>query len=188
MKRLLILSLIALYSSVSFCKLGHPFQTNPHDFNNNGVGWISNVFPEIGDLAHNDNDNLIAGSSAGSILTFIFDQPFKDGPGKDFAIETVPANITWGNLADQAEFSLYLDDTFVASFTAKLNKPGTIFEFELPGKNIVANRISIKNLATYRGNWDETSIVYADAGIAYCVPEPCTILLLALGGLVLRKK
>lgn len=190
MKRCSLLLLLAVipYYSVSYCALEEPFTTGPVDCDGTGTGWTSDYYPEIGDLSHNGKENLIAGSAAGSIFKLFFAKPFTDGPGDDFAIETVPASIAWGYLADEAEFSFYMDSTFIDSFTAKLNMPGAVFTYELPGENIVANKIFIKNLATYQGNWGDTSIVYADAGVAYTVPEPATVSLLALGGLALLRK
>jgi len=66
--------------------------------------------------------------------------------------------------------------------------PSTTFTFELPSEHLIANKICIKNLATYQGNWDDTCITYVDAGVAYPVPEPATLLLLGIGSLLLRRK
>ncbi len=177
--------LLAIYSNIAFCKMDPPFDTPPIDTEFYGVSWGSDYYPAIGHLPHNGYKNLIIGTAAGSILTLQFQNPFTDGSGDDFAIRTGPGNIGWGYLADQAEFSFYMDNTFLGSFIAQLNMPGTTFTFELPGENMTANKICIENLAVYQGNWDDTTITYVDAGVT---PEPATLFLLGLGAVILRKK
>lgn len=179
--------LLTIFSNIAFCKMNAPFDTPPIDADTEGVSWGSDLFPTIGHLPHSVYTNLIIGSASGSTLTLQFQNPFTDGSGDDFAICTGPSNLDWGYLADQVEFSFYMDNTFEGSFISQLNTPGTIFTFELPGEHMIANKICIKNLATYQGNWDDTDITYVDAGVAYSVPEPATLLLLGLGAVILKK-
>jgi hypothetical protein len=191
MKSLLfaLVFILAFRASTAYCTIEVPFTTAPYDAYVSGTpSWGSNHFPDIGNLCHGGECDLILGTPAGATLTLCFENPFADGPGDDFAIKTVPASISWGHLADEAEFSFYMDDMFVDSFIGNIDKPDSLFTYELPDEDIVANRIVIKNLATYQGSWDDTEIVYADAGVAYTIPEPGTVLLFGVGGMALLRR
>jgi hypothetical protein len=77
--------------------------------------------------------------------TLIMDwaEPFRDGPGDDFAILTSPQG--WGALADRALFQVFSEGEFQTSFTASLG-PGQLFRFDFPDNNVVGDRIILTNI------------------------------------------
>ena len=119
-------------------------------------------------------------------LQLDFEIPFTDGQGNDFAILT--SSESWGYLADIAQFSFYLDGSLQGSFDAHLIADN-LHEFDLPGDNIVANRIVITNITPDPpGINDNATMAFIDAGVAYTVPEPATLVMLGFGVLMLKRK
>ena len=110
------------------------------------------------------------------ILTFSL---FTDGPGNDFAILT--NGQSWGPLADKALFEFFLGDTLQTSFAAAL-APDRLFEFELPGDDVVANRVVVTNITPDPpGVNNLAGMTFDAAGVSHPVTEPSTFLLLLIG-------
>ena len=121
-----------------------------------------------------------------SSLILDFETSFFDGTGDDFAILT--SSEGWGHLADAAQFSFFLDGALQGTFDAHLS-PDHLHEFELPGDSIIADRIVITNITPdLPGVNNDATMAFIDAGVAYLVPEPATLLLLGMGGLLMRKR
>jgi hypothetical protein len=105
---------------------------------------------------------------------------FTDGPGDDFAILT--SADSWGPLASLARFDFFLEGILQTSFTAALS-PDQIFQFELPGTGVIANRVVLANVTPDPpGINNLATMTFDNAGVAHVVAEPSTIFLLALAG------
>ena len=164
-----------------------PFNTEPFDVSavgNSGADFLG-FFRQHGgpeQLEISIGTNPPAGS-----LIMDFAVPFTDGPGNDFAILT--SSRSWGPLADKASFQFFLGGNLQGSFTASL-APDQLFQFDLPGSNLVADRIVVTNITPnpVPGVNDLAGMTFDNAGVAYIVgpstvPEPSTIALLTLGTL-----
>ncbi|MFC1996053.1 choice-of-anchor Q domain-containing protein [Chloroflexota bacterium] len=102
-----------------------------------------------------------------------FAVPFTDGPGSDFAILT--NSQAWGALADTALFEFFLDGTLQDSFTASLY-PDELFQFDLSGSGLVADRIVVTNITPDPpGTNDLATMTFDDAGVAYPISPPITV-------------
>jgi hypothetical protein len=167
--------------ALSSATLPAPFDTAPFttDCTGNCASRDSGGFfqkPSAGftSLVYFVGTNITAGS-----LILDFALPFGNGEGKDFAILT--SSESWGSLANIALFEFFLDGTLVGSFRASL-APDRLFEFELPGDNIIANRIVITNITPGPpGINDLATMTFIDAGVAHPIPSapPCTLNLTA---------
>ena len=142
---------------------------------------------------------------------FSFSQPFEFGAGIDFAIQVQDS----GNLGTAAEFYFFMGTNMVGSYSVNNLGNNGLYSYDIPLDGNLANTIVILNASsrinqasqTYRNN---PGIRITDAGVAYpvlgpaasesnwsvidasIVPEPSSLSLLALGGVVValrrRKK
>jgi len=112
-------------------------------------------------------------------LEMDFSNRFTDGPGDDFAILAAP---DWGPLADMARFDFFLDGLLQTTFTASLSAD-QLLRFDLPGSDVVANRIVLTNLAPDVGPGTQTTMAFDNAGVAHLIPEPGSGALLAVTAL-----
>lgn len=134
---------------------------------------------------------------------FSFSQPFEFGAGTDFSIQVQGS----GNLGTSAEFYFFMGTTMVGSYSVNNLGNNGLYSYDIPLDGNLANTIVILNASsrvnqaslTYRNNPD---IRITDAGVAYpvlgpaalesnwsvidasIVPEPSSLSLLVLGGLV----
>jgi hypothetical protein len=188
---LVIIEFLVFFPDLAFGALPPPFSTPPYDSDTDGASASrasGGFFPRISRGQTNvvywigtDSPPGFSGS-----LTLRFNTPFTDRAGNDFAVLT--GWECWGELADQAEFKFYRENTFIDSFSASLG-PNAVFAFDLPGCGMVADRIVITNITPDPpGANNLATMEFRDAGIAYVVPEPATLFLLGLGGLALLRK
>ncbi|HSE18641.1 MAG TPA: hypothetical protein VLB46_16415 [Pyrinomonadaceae bacterium] len=153
--------------------LASPFDTEPFDTEatGNSAANLSGSFRQDGgpeQFRYFIGTNITAGS-----LIMDFAVPFTDGPGNDFAILTNAES--WGPLADQALFEFFLDGTLQASFIASL-APNQLFEFDLPGTGVVADRVVVTNITPDPPEIDNsTTMTFDDAGVAHLVGESVII-------------
>ena len=93
--------------------------------------------------------------------------PFTAGPGNDFAILT--NSQAWGPLADTALFEFLLDGVLQPPFTASL-APDQLFQFDIPGSGLVANRVVVTNTTPDPpGINNLATLTFDDAGVAYVI-------------------
>jgi hypothetical protein len=112
-------------------------------------------------------------------LTMWFAHAFIDGPGPDFAILT--SGTSWGPLADEALFEFFLGTSRRASLVVHL-APDRLFELELPGADVVADRVRVTNITPDPpGANDLATMTFDIAGVTTSVPEPASMTLCALG-------
>lgn len=118
-------------------------------------------------------------------FTMEFARPFTDGAGFDFAILT--NSQSWGPLGDVALFEFFLGEVLQGSFSAIL-APDQLFEFDLPGSGLVADRVRVTNMSTDPpGINNLATMTFDNAGVAYSavpvsgIPEPSSIALVTLG-------
>lgn len=158
-----------------------PFDTEPFDTHALG-GSAANLLGSFRQHGGPEQFRYFLGTdvTAGSLI-MDFAVPFTDGPGNDFAILTNSQN--WGPLADAARFEFFLGGNPQASFTASL-APDQLFQFDLPGSSLVADRIVVTNITPDPpGINNLATMTFDNAGVAYVVPEPSTITLFSLGTL-----
>lgn len=150
-----------------------PFDTEPIDtlIQGNSAANFLGFFRQDGgpqQFRYFLGTNITPGS-----LTMDFAVPFTDGPGNDFAILT--SSSSWGPLADRALFEFFLNGNLQGSFIASLS-PNQLFEFDLPGSGLVANRVVVTNItADLPGFEDLGTMTFDNAGVAYLVGEPVII-------------
>lgn len=114
-------------------------------------------------------------------FTMDFSSPFTDGAGADFAILT--NSQSWGALAGSALFEFILNGVVQTSFIAQL-APDLLFEFDLPGTGVVANRIRVTNISQDPPGINNLAVMTFDnAGVVYAnpVPEASTLAMLSIG-------
>lgn len=170
---MVVILLLAAVSRTFADPLPAPFDNEPFDTDGTGNS-ASNLFgffrqdggPQ--QFRYFLGTNLIPGS-----LIMDFAVPFTDGPGNDFAILT--NSQAWGPLADQALFEFFLDGNLQASFVASL-APDQLFQFDLPGTGVVANRVVVTNITPDPPGIDNlATMTFDNAGVAYLVVEPVII-------------
>lgn len=150
-----------------------PFDTEPfdtHAVGNAGANLLGFFRQDGGpqQFRYFLGTNITPGS-----LTMDFAVPFTDGPGNDFAILT--SSQSWGPLADRALFEFFLGGNLQASFIASLT-PGQLFQFDLPGSGLVADRVVVTNITPAPpGINDLATMTFDNAGVAYVVAKPVTI-------------
>jgi hypothetical protein len=106
-------------------------------------------------------------------LILDFAVPFTDGPGDDFAILT--NSQAWGPLAESALFEFLLNGSLVTSFAASLT-PDQLFQFDLPGNDVVANRVIVTNITPDPPGFNDlATMTFDNAGVAYLLAEPVAI-------------
>jgi hypothetical protein len=185
---LVIIGFLVFFADLAFGVLPPPFNTPPYDSDTKGAsaGRDSGGFlPRISEGYTHLVCWLGTNGTPGS-LSLKFSAPFTDGAGNDFAILT--GGEGWGALADQAEFKFYRANTFIDSFSASLG-PNALFAFDLPGYGMVADQIVITNITPDPpGVNNLATMEFRDAGVAYTIPEPATLLLLGLGAAIATRK
>ncbi len=167
MQTLFVIAVLTFFSQSAFAKLSFPYDTEPFATDSSGVSASRDSGghfrrPERGYF------NLIywigTGTTPGSLI-LDFENPFTDAVDKDFAILT--DSESWGPLADIARFEFFLNDTLQGWFDAEL-RPDELFEFELPGNGIIANRIVITNITPDPDGVNNlATMTFTDAGVAY---------------------
>ncbi len=156
-----------------------PFLTRPFDidtFGNSALNYLGSFRQDGGPPQFRVflGTDLIPGS-----LIMYFALPFTDGPGNDFAILT--NSQSWGPLAGTALFEFYFGNDLQASFTAQLG-PDQLFQFELPGTGLVVNHVVVTNITPDPPGINNLAcMTFDDAGAAYPIPEPSSLVLLATG-------
>lgn len=172
MKRVILLSLLAIVlvsvlSKVCSATLPAPYDTPPYtvDAIGNSAGRNSGGFFQKPSMGYTSLIIWIGTDIVPGSLIMDFSDPFTDGVGDDFAILT--SSECWGPLADTALFEFFMDGSLVDSFSANL-APDRLFEFELPGDDIIANRIVVTNTTPDPpGINDLATMEFIDAGIAH---------------------
>lgn len=142
-----------------------PFDTAPFDTNavGNAAANLLGSFQKDGS-AEQFRYFLGTNNTPGSLI-MDFTVPFTDGSGNDFAILT--HSQAWGPLADTALFEFFLDGNLQTSFIASLT-PDQLFEFDLPGNGLVADRVVVTNITPDPdGINDLATMTFDDAGVAY---------------------
>ena len=153
--------------------LPSPFDTEPFDTDAAGNS-AANLFGFFRRDGGPEQFRYFIGTNfAPGSLIMDFAVPFTDGPGNDFAILT--NSQAWGPLADQALFEFYLGGNLQASFVASL-APDQLFQFDLPGTGLVADRVVVTNITPDPPGIDDlATMTFDNAGVAYLVVEPVII-------------
>jgi hypothetical protein len=148
-----------------------PFDTEPFDTDveGNSASNESGFFRKDGG-PEQFRYFLGTGVTSGSLI-MDFTVPFTDGPGNDFAILTNSSS--WGSLADKALFEFFLQGNLQASFVESLT-PDHLFEFDLPGSGLIADRVRVTNITPDPGGNNLATMTFDDAGVAYNFVEPVT--------------
>jgi hypothetical protein len=110
----------------------------------------------------------------GGSLSMSFTHPFTNGPGNDFA--TITSSQGWQAPPDNsALFQFFMGTSLQYSFKATL-APDQLFQFDLPGKGFIANRVVVTNLTS-------GDMTFDDAGASHptLVPEPSSLILFGTG-------
>ncbi len=150
-----------------------PFDTEPFDTEATGNS-AANLFGFFRQDGGPEQFRYFLGTNftPGSLI-MDFAVPFTDGPGNDFAILT--NSQAWGPLADTALFEFFLNGDLQASFVASLT-PDQLFEFDLPGSGVVADRVVVTNITPDPPGIDNlATMTFDNAGVAYLVVEPVII-------------
>ena len=103
-----------------------------------------------------------------------FHAPVHQRPGNDFAIIT--SSQGWQAPPDNsALFQFFMGTSLQYSFKATL-APDQLFQFDLPGKGFIANRVVVTNLTS-------GDMTFDDAGASHptLVPEPSSLILFGTG-------
>lgn len=154
--------------------IGPPYSTRPHDTDcagncatRNSGGFFRDANTGATSLIYWLGTDVVPGS-----LILDFSVRFSDGPGNDIAILT--SSESWGVQASTASFSLYLAGNLVASFDATL-APDALFEFDIPGVGVVADRIVVTNTTPDpSGTNSLATMAFIDAGVVARKPGlPC---------------
>lgn len=177
MRRLVIsMVMILLLGTVSRTfgdTLPAPFDTAPFDTDatGNSAANLFGFFRQDGgpqQFRYFIGTNITSGS-----LIMDFAVPFTDGPGNDFAILT--NSQSWGPLANQALFEFFFAGELQASFIASL-APDQLFQFDLPGSGVVADRVVVTNITPDPPGIDDlATMTFDNAGVAYLVGESVVI-------------
>jgi len=158
--------ILALGVVGSVSALAPPFDTEPFDTGAEGTSAVNLSGSFRRDGGPEQFRYFIAPEGS---LIMDFATPFTDGQGDDFAILTNSS--VWGPLADTALFEFFLDSVLQDSFTASL-APDQLFQFDLPGSGVVANRVVVTNTTPDPpGINDLATMTFDDAGVAHLLRE-----------------
>ncbi len=189
---LLLLFVATSSHAIPTLPLPPKYATDPFDTDviGNGAANFSGLFRQDGgpqQFRYFIGTNVTPGS-----LILDFSQPFTDGAGADFALVT--NSESWGVEADTALFEFFSAGVLQASFSASL-LPDQVFEFDLPGTGLVADRVVVTNTTPDPpGTNNLATMTFDAAGVAYPtglpVSEPSTLGLagLSLLGLVFARR
>ena len=188
MKKAIFLGLIVLivfiFANDAFAMLPFPYDIAPYksDAQGNAArrlygGYFKDGLGEENVIYWLGTDSVPPGQ-----LILDFSSPFGDVAGNDFAVLT--GNECWGPQAGDTLFEFYMGSTLVGSLNAFL-VGNSMQEFELPGSDIVGNRIVIINAAQDPpGINNDACMEFRDAGVArydsQAVPEPSTMMLFGI--------
>jgi hypothetical protein len=101
------------------------------------------------------------------VVTLSFERPFADGLGRDFALVTGVEN--FGPLAGKVLVQFFLGEQLQIAIP-RFVQADRVFHFELPGTDVVANRVVISNItADPVGFNDDAVISIVDAGAAHTI-------------------
>jgi hypothetical protein len=172
----------AISSCTLAAPLPPPFDTAPVDTNIVG-NTAFNMLGAFRRASGQDNVRYFLGTEDNpGTLIMDFLAPFGNGPGNDFAILT--NSTSWGPLADTARFEFFLGGVTQGSFTASLG-PDILFQFDLPGSDVVADRIVVTNITPDPpGINNLAGMTFDNTGVAYVVPEPSGSALLLMASAV----
>ena len=179
-------TLLSLCHDSAYAKLTPPHDTAPFTINALGNAAMRNSggFFKIPDRGFSSLVVWLGTETTPGSLAMHFSNPFLDGPGFDFAIRTSAE--AWGPLAGNASFEFYNNGTLKGAFNSTLHAD-RLFEFELPGDGIIANRIVVTNITPDPpGINDDATMAFIDAGVAHTIPAPAALLLCAFGAATLK--